>query len=107
MMLWELLRADSTDEEDRCGPCGTDNETDQLDGLGITPLQIVDDQQTRTVGDDDGSAHSIEQPLALSPVARTAPSRWPRGRVVEFGQETSEFRPPDRVERVDVAPESL
>jgi hypothetical protein len=53
MMVGQLLRADGTDAEDRCCPCGTDNETDQLDGLGITPLQIADDQQTRTVGDND------------------------------------------------------
>ena len=106
MMLGELLRAGGTDEEDRCRPCGTDNETDQLDGLGITPLQIVDDQQTRTGGDDDGSAHGIEQPLALSQVARPAPSGWLRS-IVEFGHETSELGPPDCIERVDLAPERL
>ena len=60
MMLWELLRADGPDEEDRCRPPGTDNETDQADRLGVTPLQVVDDQQTRTVGGADGSAHRIE-----------------------------------------------
>src|SRR5262249_30747517 len=106
MMLRELLRADSTDEEDRCRPSGTDNETNQLDGLGITPLQIVDDQQTWTVGDDDRSAHNIEQPLALSQVAGLVPSRW-LGSIEEFGQETSKLVPPDCVERVDVAPESI
>ena len=106
MMLGDLLRADGTDDEDRCRLSGTDDEADQLDGLGVTPLQIVDDQQTRAVADDDGSAHSIEQPMALSQVARPARSGW-LGSVEEFGQETSELGPPDRVERVDVAPESI
>ena len=68
-MLSELLRTDSADDEARCRPSRADNETYQLDGLGVTPLQIIDDQQTRTVGDDDSSAHSIEQSLALSQVA--------------------------------------
>ena len=48
-MLWDLLAADSTHDEDRCRLSGTDDETDQFDGLGVTPLQIVDDQQTRAV----------------------------------------------------------
>ena len=68
-MLWDLLPPDSTDDEDRCRMSGTDNETDQLNGLGVTPLQIVDDQQARAVADDDGSAHSIEQPMALRHLA--------------------------------------
>src|SRR5262249_26234205 len=106
MMLWDLLRADSTDDEDRCPLSGTDNETDQLNGLGVTPLQVVDDQQERAVGDDDGSAYSIEQPMALSDVARLFRSRW-LGNVAEFGQETSKLGPPDRVERVDVASDSI
>jgi hypothetical protein len=76
MMLWDLLRADSTDDEDRCRLSGTDDETDELDGLGVTPLQIVDDQQAWAVAGDHGSAHSIEQPMALSQVARLARSRW-------------------------------
>ena len=105
-MLWDLLPADSTDDEDRCRMSGTDNETDQLNGLGVTPLQIVDDQQTRAVASDDGSAYSIEQPMALSHVARLFRSSW-LGNVAEFGQETSELGPPDRVERVDVASESI
>lgn len=75
MMLWDLLPADSTDDEDWCRLSGTDNETDQLNGLGVTPLQIVNDQQARAVAGDDGSVHSIEQPMALSRVARLAPSR--------------------------------
>ncbi len=105
-MFRDLLRADGTDDEDRCRLSGTDNETDQLDGLGVTPLQIVDDQQARAVADGDGSVHSIEQPMALSQVARLARSRW-LGIVEEFGQEASELGPPDRVERVDVAPKSI
>ena len=80
-MLWDLLRADSTDDEDRCRLSGTDNETDQLNGLGVTPLQIVDDQQTRAVGDHDGSGYSIEQPMALSQVARLfGPDGWETSR---------------------------
>src|SRR5262245_39408834 len=106
MMLWDLLPPDSTDDKDRCRMSGTDNETDQLNGLGVTPLQIVDDQQTRAVASHDGSAYSIEQPMALSHVARPFRSSW-LGNVAEFGQETSELGPPDRVERVDVASDSI
>ena len=104
--MGDLLPADSTDDEDWCRLSGTDNETDQLNGLGVTPLQIVDDQQARAVAGDDGSAHSIEQSMALSRVARLARPRW-LGSVEEFRQETSELGPPDRVERVDVASESI
>ncbi|MGH9895949.1 MAG: hypothetical protein ACREA0_28975, partial [bacterium] len=85
MMLWDLLPPDSTDDEDRCRMSGTDNETDQLNGLGVTPLQIVDDQQTRAVASHDGSAYSIEQPMALSHVARLFRSSW-LGNVAEVGQ---------------------
>ena len=101
-----MTTADSTDDEDRCRPSATDNETDQLNGLGVTPLQIVDDQQAQAFADDDGSSHSIEQAMTLSQVARLARSRW-LGSVAEFGQKTSELSPPDRVERVDVASESI
>jgi hypothetical protein len=106
MMLRDLLPPDSTDDEDRCPRSGTDNETDQLNALGVTPLQIVDDQQTRRVASHDGSAYGIEQPMALGPVARLFGSKW-LGNVAEFGQETSELGPPDRVERVDVASDSI
>ena len=75
-MLWDLLQADGADDQDRRRLTGTDNEADQLDGLGVTPLQIVDDQQARAVADSDGSVHSIEQPMALCQVARLARSRW-------------------------------
>ena len=75
MMLWDLLGADGTDDEDRCRLSGTDDEADHFDGLGVTPLQIVDDQQTRAVA-DDGPAHCIEQPMALSQVARPARCGW-------------------------------
>jgi hypothetical protein len=68
MTLWNLLPSDSTDDEDRCRMSGTGNETDQLNGLGVAPLQIVDDQQTRAVASHDGAAYSIEQPMALSHV---------------------------------------
>src|SRR5262245_38461105 len=105
-MLRALLRADSTDDEHRCRWAGMDNETDQLNGLGITPLQIVDDQQARAVAGEDGSAHSIEQPITLSRVARLARPGW-LGSVEKFGQQTSKLGPPDRVERVDVASESI
>jgi len=44
--------------------------------------------------------------MALSHVARLFRSSW-LGNVAEFGQETSELGPPDRVERVDVASESI
>src|SRR5215510_4428577 len=106
MLLWDLLPARRTDDEDWRRPSGTDNETDQLNGLGVTPLQIVDDQQARAVADKDGSAHSIEQPITLSRVARLNRLRS-LGSVEEFGQETSELGPPDGVERVDVASESI
>ena len=105
-MLWDLLPSDSTDNEDRCHMSGTDNETDQINGLGVTPLQIVDDQQTRTVASHDRSAYSIEQPMALSHVDRLFRSSW-LGNVAEFGQEANELRPPDRVKRVDVAADSI
>jgi hypothetical protein len=84
MMLWDLLPPGSTDDEDRCRMSGTDNETDQLNGLGVTPLQIVDDEQTRAVASHDGSAYSIEQPMALSHVARPFRSSW-LGSAAEFG----------------------
>ena len=84
---------------------GVDDETDQFDGLGVTPLQIVDDQQTRAVA-DDGPAHCIEQPMALSQVARADRCGW-LGSLEELGEETSELGPPDRAQRVDVAPESI
>src|SRR5262245_3019919 len=106
MMRWDLLPADSTDNEDRCRLSGTDHETDQLNGLGITPLRIVNGQQTRAVASHDGSAHSSEQPMALSHVARLFRSSW-LGNIAEFWQETSELGPPDRVERVDVASDSI
>src|SRR5262245_25523972 len=106
MLRWDLLPTRRTDDEDWRRPSGMDNETDQLNGLGVTPLQIVDDQQARAVADEDGSAHSIEQPITLSRIARLARPRW-LGSVGEFGQKTSEFGPPDRVERVDVASESI
>src|SRR5215813_12501391 len=106
MLLWDLLPARRTDDEDWRRPSGTDNETDQLNGLGVTPLQIVDDQQARAVADEDGSAHRIEQSITLSHIARLARPRW-LGCVEEFGQETSELDPPDRVERVDLASESI
>src|SRR5262245_24750158 len=106
MLRWDLLPARRTDDEDRRRPSGTDNETDQLNGLGVTPLQIVDDQQARAVAGEDGSAHSIEQPITLSRVARLARPGWP-GSVEEFGQESSELDPPDRVERVDLGSESI
>jgi hypothetical protein len=76
MMLWDLLQADGADDQDRRRLTATDNEADHLDGLGVTPLQIVDDQQARAVADSDGSVHSIEQPMALCQVARLARSRW-------------------------------
>jgi hypothetical protein len=85
---------------------GTDNETDQINGLGVTPLQIVDDQQTRAIASHDGSAYSIEQPMALSHIARLFRSSW-LGNVAEFGQETSELHPPDHVERVDLVADSI
>ena len=69
MMLWDLLPSDSTDNEDRCHMSGTDNETDQLNGLGVTPLQIVDDQQTRAVA---------SQPRSLGLQHRTADGAEPR-----------------------------
>jgi hypothetical protein len=106
IMLWDLFPADGTDDEDRCRLSGPDNETDQLDRLGVTPLQIVDDQQARAAAADNGSVHSIEQSMALSRLARLARSGWLRC-VEEFGQEASELGPPDRVERVDVAPDSI
>src|SRR5262245_66659505 len=106
MMLWDLLPPDSADDEHRCRRSGTDNETDQLNGLCVTPLQIIDDQQTRAVASHDGSAYSIEQPMALSHVARLLRSRW-LGNVAEFGQETAELGPPDRVQRVDMASDSI
>ena len=105
MMLRDLLRADGTHDEDRCRRSGTDDEADHFDGLGVAPLQIVDDQQTRAVA-DDGPAHCIEQPMALSQVARPARCGW-RGSLEELGEETSELGPPDRAQRVDVAPESI
>ena len=70
MMLWNLLGACGPDDENRYRLGGPDDETDQLDGLGVTPLQIIDDEQTRAVADDDCTAHSVEQPMALSRVAR-------------------------------------
>jgi len=85
---------------------GTDNETDQIHGLDVTPLQIVDDQQTRAMPSYDRSAYSIEQPMALSHVARLFRSSW-LGNVAEFGQETSELCPPGRVKRVDIASDSI
>jgi hypothetical protein len=85
---------------------GTDDETDQLNSLDITPLQIVDDQQTRAIASHDGSAYSIEQPMALSHIARLFRSSW-LGNVAEFGQETSELHPPDHVERVDLVSDSI
>src|SRR5262249_50727460 len=106
MTLRDLLPPDSTDDEDRCRMSATDNETDQINGLGVTPLQIVDDQQTRAVASHDGSAYSIKQPMALSHVARLFRSSWLRN-VAEFGQETSELCPPDRLERGEVASDSL
>src|SRR5262245_47053148 len=106
MLLWDLLPTDSTDDEHRGRVSGTHNETDLLNALGLTPLQIVDDQQSRAVADEDGSAHSIEQPITLSRIARLDRLRW-LGSSEEFGQETSELGPPDRVERVDVASESI
>src|SRR5688500_19982695 len=48
----------------------------QLNGLGVTPLQIVDDQQTWAVASHDGSAYSVEQPMALSHVAGLFRSSW-------------------------------
>jgi len=74
-MLRDLLPPDSTHDEDGCRMSGTNDETDQLNGLGITPLQIVDDQQTRATTSDDGSTDSIEQPVALSHIARLLRSR--------------------------------
>ncbi len=59
MMLWDLLQADGTHDEDGCRRSGTDDEADHFDGLGVAPLQIVDDQQMRAVA-DDGPAHCIE-----------------------------------------------
>ena len=105
MMLWDLLGADGTHDENRCRLPGTDDEADHVDGLGVTPLQIVDDQQTWAVA-DDGPAHGIEQPMALSQVARPARCGW-RGSLEELGEETSELGPPDRAQRVDVAPEGI
>jgi hypothetical protein len=43
MVLWDLLGADGTHDEDRCRLSGTDDEADQFDGLGVAPLQIVND----------------------------------------------------------------
>ena len=41
-MLWDLLPPDRPTM--RTGATsGTDNETDQINGLDVTPLQIVDD----------------------------------------------------------------
>ncbi len=59
MMLWDLLGADGTHDEDGCRRSGADDEADHIDGLGVAPLQIVDDQQTRAVA-DDGPTHCIE-----------------------------------------------
>src|SRR5262245_39405726 len=106
MLRWDLLPARRTDDEDRRRPSRMDNETDQLNGLGVTPLQIVDDQQARAVAGEDGSAHSIEQPITLSRVARLARPRWV-GCVQEFGQDTSELGPPDRDEPLDLASDSI
>ena len=91
----------------RTGAVGPERTTKPInfDGLGVAPLQIVDDQQTRAVA-DDGPAHGIEQPMALSQVARPARCRW-LGSLEELGEETSELGPPDRAQRVDVAPESI
>ena len=75
MTLRDLLRARSTDDEDRRHMPRADHETDQLDGLSVAPLKIVEDQQARPVAGYDGSACRIEQPVALSQVARLALAR--------------------------------
>ena len=106
MMPRDLIPPDSTDDEDRCHMSRTDDETDQVNRLGITPLQIVDDQQTRATTGHDGSAYSIEQPMALSHIARPLWASW-LGNIAKFGQETSEFRPPGHVERVDLVSDSI
>src|SRR5690349_11754389 len=106
MMLRDLLPPDSTDDEDRCRICRTDDETDQLNSLGITPLQIVDDQQKRATTSHDGSAYTIEQSMALSHIARLFRSSW-LGNVAELGQETSQLHSPDHVERVDLVSDSI
>src|SRR5262249_31933240 len=99
MLLGGLLQPDGTHDEDWCCRCGTDHEANQVDGLRVAPLQIVDDQQTRAVA-DEGPAQRIEQAMALSQVARRARCGC-RGSLAELGEETSELGPPDRVQRVD------
>src|SRR5262245_55648011 len=105
MMLWDLLRADGTHDEDRCRRSGTDDEADHLHGLGVAPLEIVDDQQTRAIA-NEGPTHCIEQPMALTQVVGGDRCRC-RGSFEELGEETSELVPPDRAQRFDVATESI
>ena len=86
--------------------CGTDDEHRSIQSSRHHPLEIVDDQRSAAITGADGSAYSIEQPMALSHVARLFRSGR-SGNVSEFGQETSELCPPDRIERVDMAPDSI
>jgi len=44
---------------------GPDDEADHVDGLGVTPLQVVDDQKARPVVNSQRPTHRIEQPIAL------------------------------------------
>src|SRR5262249_14793969 len=105
MMLGDLLRADGSHDEDGRRWPRTDHEADHFYGLGVAPLRIVDDQETGAIA-DEGPAHSIEQPMALSQVARPARRGW-RGGLEELGEETSEFGAPGRAQGVDVAPERI
>lgn len=76
VLLRNLLRAHGTDDQDECRLPAPHDEADQLDGLAITPLQIVDDEQARSIADDKSPAHGIAQPMALGRVARGARLQW-------------------------------
>jgi hypothetical protein len=74
MALGDLLKTHRPDNQDRCGPRGTGKKTNQLNGLDVAPLKIIDDQQAWTVA-DHCPVHCIEQSMALSQIIRPIQAR--------------------------------
>ena len=102
MVLAHLFRANRSDDEDGSPAPRSDDEADRLDGLGVTPLKVVDDDQVRTALGGDRSTHRIEDPMALGHLtARPLVARSLDGQ--ELREEPSQLCPPDGLQRPDVS----
>ena len=94
-----LLGAGGADDEQPRIGRGADEEVEELEGLRIAPLEVVQDQEQWRGAGGDGSCERLEQPAPFPPVRRDSAGNGPI--VDDLGEQTGDLGPPHRLQPIE------